>query len=572
MEAEDLASQADSIRAEDPAGAAELYSRASDLGSSRASSSLGYMYMAGEGVPADPGRAELYLRRAVEAGEPKAMCNLGNLVIDRDPEEALELFERAGELGNVSGMRNAATVLRAGAGVPADMARAVMWLERAAETDVTSMAVLAHILRNGEGVPADKPRAAGYYRRAAEAGDADSQYDLAMMLDAGDGIPADKAESERWFRASAAQGDNDARLCLGGILYERSEFAEAEEVFTDAAMDGDVKAMYNLALMYAEGSLGEADMDKAAEWLEMASEKGFAYAQSMLGTVLLDRGDLEGAAMWLRRAADQGEPTARYNLGALGVSGKIEMDDKEAVRLLMSAADSGVQEAQQLLMRLSGQGALRSPAEELFQRIEMVVALLVAGAVRPVHYGAVHAEGPRRDRVHVAVPHVYRALLGHVEEREGLRDRLRIGLPPLDLARPDYDLRDSAEAVVLQQVLDLVPQLPRGDADPLPPGLQAAEGAFGVRERRTPAVGRLGVQDLLEPAAELLVRVVRAGVLPEDPFGAEPLERAEHRRLVLDAHGGQPAAQHRLEPAPGVEQGVVEVEQVEIVLPHLVAT
>lgn len=510
MEAEDVASQADSVRGEDPARAADLYARASDLGSARASSSLGYMLMTGEGVPVDAGRAEVYLRRAAEAGDPKAMCNLGSLVADRDPDEALALFERAGGLGSVSGMRNAASLLRGGAGVPADPAGAVAWLERAAETDVASMAVLAHILRNGEGVPADKPRAAGYYRRAAEAGDADSQYDLATMLDAGDGIPADRAEAERWFRESAEKGDNDARLCLGGTLYERGEYRGAEGLFVDAALDGDVRAMYNLALMYTEGSLGEPDRDKAMEWLEAASEQGFAYAQSMLGSFCLDMGLVDRAAGLFRKAADQGEPTARYNLGALGASGMIEMDEREAVRLLMGAAEAGVAEARDLLTRLSGAGRLRSPGEELVQRLKAVVARRPADAVGPVDYGAVYAERPRGQRVDVAVADVDRAPLLDVEHGEHRRDGLGVRLAPLRIPGPDYRLDGPSEAAVLQQALDLVPQLPGGYPHPLPPGPQAAEGALGVRERRGPAVRRLRAQDGVEPAAVLRVQVGRA--------------------------------------------------------------
>lgn len=358
MEASEIRAMADSVRGEDPARAAGLYRDAAEMGDAGAASSLGYMYMVGEGVPADSAAAVEWLGRAAEGGDVRAMCNLGSVLLDSDPARSLELFEEAAELGSVSGMRNAATLLRGGAGVPADPVRAVAWLEKASETDGESAGVLAHMLRTGEGVPEDKPRAADLYRRLAESGDRDAQYDLAMMLDSGDGIPMDRSESERWFRAAAEQGDNDARLCLGGTLYERGEFAEAESLFTDAAMDGDVKAMYNLALMSAQGCMGESDRSKAEEWLEMASDAGFAYAQTMLGTMLIEDGAMPEAEKWLRRAAEQGEPLAMYNLGALALSGTIRMDDQEAVRLLMSAANSGIPEAAELLTKLSQQGAL----------------------------------------------------------------------------------------------------------------------------------------------------------------------------------------------------------------------
>ncbi len=349
---------ADSVRDQDPARAVELYTIAADSGDAIAASSLGYMLMVGEGVRENKVKAEHYLRIASDAGNPKAMCNLGNLIMDDSPEEALALFERAGEQGHITGMRDAATMYRLGAGIPTDMSRAVEWFERAAKSDITSMSVLAHILRTGEGVPVDSVHAAELYLRAAEMGDADSQYQIALMMDSGDGIPMDRAGAEKWFAAAAEQGDNDARLCLGGIYYERRDFQLAENVFMDAALAGDVKAMYNLALLYLEGSLGEADLEKAEEWMEAASDEGFAFAQSMLASFKMDAGDVDAATELFKKAAAQYEPTAMYNLGALALSGQIKMDDKEAIRYIMSAAEGGMPEAQELLLKLSGQGMI----------------------------------------------------------------------------------------------------------------------------------------------------------------------------------------------------------------------
>lgn len=267
MEADELRTKADQIREADPAGAAGLYEKAAALGDAASCSSLGYMLMVGEGIPADREKAVEWLSEASDLGDVKAMCNLGSLVLEDDPVRALGLFEKAGKMGSITGMRNAAVMHRTGAGIPMDAGKAVEWLSKASETDIPSMAALAHILRTGEGVPADKPLAAELYRRAAGMGDTDSQYDLAMMLDSGDGVPVDREEAERWFREAAGGGDNDARLCLGGILYERGDYAGAEGVFSDAALDGDVKAMYNLALLYLGGELGYKDPGKAEEWL-----------------------------------------------------------------------------------------------------------------------------------------------------------------------------------------------------------------------------------------------------------------------------------------------------------------
>ena len=248
----------------DPAKAAELLSEASDLGDAQAASSLGYMLMVGEGVPADRPAAEAQLRRAADAGIATAMCNLGVLLSDTAPDESVSWFVRAAEAGSLRAVKNLAAAYSSGSGVPLDKGRAAEYYRRASDLgDADSMCVLASMLRNGDGVPVDKPGAkpgaAELYRRAADQGDSEAQYDLAFMLDAGEGITQDRAEAERLFRLSADQGDTDACLCLGGILYERGDYEGAEGYFTDAALKGEVKAMYNLGLMYSEGSLGEPD-------------------------------------------------------------------------------------------------------------------------------------------------------------------------------------------------------------------------------------------------------------------------------------------------------------------------
>ncbi len=341
----------------DKAKAAELLSKASDMGDVQSASSLGYMLLTGEGVDIDLSGAELHLRRAADSGDPTAMCNLGVMMSSSAPEGSIGWFERAASEGSLRGMKNLATAYSMGQGVPMDKNLAAEWYSKAADMgDIDSMCVLASMYRNGDGIYADKPRAAELYRKAADLGDADAQYDLAFMLDAGDGIEQDRDEAERYFRMSADQGDTDACLCMGGILFEKGLFSEAENYFMSAAMKDDVKAEYNLGLLYAGDYLGEPDHGKAMEWFESAAEKGFAYAQTMIGTMALDAGDVRRAEENFRLAAEQGEPTAQYNLGALGLSGQIKMGFQEAVEFVTKAAQAGVEPAYRLLMQLNSQG------------------------------------------------------------------------------------------------------------------------------------------------------------------------------------------------------------------------
>ena len=129
------------------------------------------------------------------------------------------------------------------------------------------------------------------------------------------------------------------------------------EPFSELRLKGDVKASYNLGLMYTDGSLGEPDPSKAEEWFEAAAEQGFAYAQTMMGSLCLDRKDVATAERWFSMAAEQGEPTSMYNLGAMALSGMIDMDERKTMEYLTRAASAGIQEAGQLLSAALGRQA-----------------------------------------------------------------------------------------------------------------------------------------------------------------------------------------------------------------------
>lgn len=217
-------------------------------------------------------------------------------------------------------------------------------------------------------------------------------------------------------------------------------------------MDGDVRAMFNLALMLTEGSLPRDDKE-AREWLETAGEAGFVPAQSMLGAMLM-HSDPVGAERWLREAASKGEPSAKYNLGALLLS--VGGDEREAVGWLTEAANDGVGEAAELLRRLS---SMRS--EELLQRRDLVRAWQagLGDAAGPDHDGAVHAERQGRAGVVGAVPHEQHVLPRDVEPGERQGQRFWVRLVMLGVVPSDDRLRDVREPRLLQQVLDLVAHL-----------------------------------------------------------------------------------------------------------------
>lgn len=129
-----------------------------------------------------------------------------------------------------------------------------------------------------------------------------------MTFEGMNGVPRDFAASRRWFERAAAWGSGEALTALG--------------------------------LMALRGLGGPADAAKAVALCRRGAERGFPGAQTGMGHLCWDGTgvprDREAAFAWWGRAARQG--------------------DEEARRLLVEAADAGLEAARALVAEL-GLGA-----------------------------------------------------------------------------------------------------------------------------------------------------------------------------------------------------------------------
>ena len=210
-----------------------------------------------------------------------------------------------------------------------------------------------------------------------------------------DGMDRDSSRKVR-VRAFAAIG-GAAALCMAVLAappargadffeayeaFQRGEYEEAREVWSQLARDGDVDAQFNLGTLYENGLGVAPDAEQAARWyraaasrrvdlarlalarlqrigalepepdedqiklLETAARRGLAEAQFELG-VAYDHGigvtqNHATAAGWYHRAAEQGLTDAQYNLATLYDEGLGTPHDIERARhWYMRAADAG---------------------------------------------------------------------------------------------------------------------------------------------------------------------------------------------------------------------------------------
>lgn len=128
-----------------------------------------------------------------------------------------------------------------------------------------------------------------------------------------------------------------------------------------AALDGDARAVYELASRAADGPAATRDPKLAMRLFERAAVAGLAPAQFRLGN-MFEKGigtarDLSLARVWYTRAAERGNAKAMHNLAVLhaeGVSGK--PDYASATEWFRRAAEHGVRDSQYNLAVLLGRG------------------------------------------------------------------------------------------------------------------------------------------------------------------------------------------------------------------------
>ncbi len=128
----------------------------------------------------------------------------------------------------------------------------------------------------------------------------------------------------------------------GWEAYKRGDYAMALEEWLPLAEQGDTKAQYNLAIIYAKGQGVPQDYTEAAKWVRLAAEQGDANAQYNLGVMYAEgQGviqDYTEAAKWYRLAAERGDANAQQNLGVMYAEGKGVIQDHVQAHLWFNLA------------------------------------------------------------------------------------------------------------------------------------------------------------------------------------------------------------------------------------------
>ena len=363
---------------------------------------LGWYYMQGDcGVPVDAKVAVQWLRKAGEAGHAWALADYGTALangvgVPLDEKKSFEVFQQAlARNGGAAAHAGLGMAYFNGSGVAQDHARALHHFSQA-EIDPVALGMLGLIHDHGFGVPENEALGASYLKRGAAAGNARAKAYYGIKLVSGTpSTPVDLPLARRYFEEAMASNESVALFNYALLLRDGrhrdggpAEPQRALEMFTRAANAEYAPAVYQVAVSYNRGSLGQKkDIAKAITMGKVAAAGGVTEAQDFLtaiylneerdaearasndralkngtGRALLHRAQAEELGLmgypkdsptavdWYEKAAAEGEGEAQVRLGFFHLQRQHGLKDAVKGRqLLQSASDANVGTAHNLL-------------------------------------------------------------------------------------------------------------------------------------------------------------------------------------------------------------------------------
>jgi TPR repeat protein len=300
--------------------------------------------------------ALVYQQRAVDAGYASAMVYLGQMYLDgqavpQDFGRAKELFEDALLRGETAAYTALAWIYRAGVGVTEDNETALQFYRDGAQRgNDWAMTNVAEFYQKGLGVAPDMNEALRWYIAAAKSGELTAQTRLARIYQIGDGVERDFASARFWFEAAAGRGVPNALTRLG-LMYEQGQGTEkdieaAARLYTDAARAGDAEAYFRLGKLYASSHPLYDDPARAAALLQRAFAENVYGADRELARLFEAGRGVEKNIAEARRlyvSAAEGNPWAARDAGRVWASSDgVSPDMEQAVRWYRIAAEGGV--------------------------------------------------------------------------------------------------------------------------------------------------------------------------------------------------------------------------------------
>ena len=276
----------------DYAKAKAFYEEAALLGSVQAIHNLGGLYNWGMGVEENRAVALDFWEEAAGAGNMYSSFNMANAFLNgngrqRNEDRALEYYLASFEQGYEPAICQYGDIMSRR--YPDDVLRIVELMENAAlNGEALCIRAISWLLFEGFDKHSDAEKLLHWVNYGVSLNNAEATYVKALIYDFDKtSIDSDPEIAKQYYLKAAELGRESAFANLG-FMYEEGKFGHEDPIsakyYYEQAIEADETWGYNnLATFYYRGTGKEVNYEKARELYEIAAKRGNSYAYSNLG-------------------------------------------------------------------------------------------------------------------------------------------------------------------------------------------------------------------------------------------------------------------------------------------------
>tara|TARA_B100001013_G_scaffold249033_1_gene154555 strand:- start:232 stop:717 length:486 start_codon:yes stop_codon:yes gene_type:complete len=155
------------------------------------------------------------------------------------------------------------------------------------------------------------------------------------------------------------EDDEDAIFKQASKEWDAGKTKQAYKLFAQAAEQGDLSSLHNLAYFYDVGIGVTKNEKKALRLYKHAVRQGNVTSMCNIGTIYRDWGNFRRARFWFLKAFENGDGDAALELAKMYLKRNARGDSKRASKYLKlaisakSVTEASVEEAELLLSNLT---------------------------------------------------------------------------------------------------------------------------------------------------------------------------------------------------------------------------
>ncbi len=338
-----------------------FYKKAASQGSSDAEYKLGTLSDAGDDVELSYDEAFKWYKRAAENGHPLAEKKIGDHYyfgygVKPDKQEAFKWYLQAANHSNIDAMLEVAWCYRGGVGVAEDPVEAFNWFSAAADLEnLNALNFVGDCYLLGIGVEANSEKAFESYKKAAELGSELGELNVGKCYYNGTGVERDYKLAARSYEKAAMKEQAEAQFLLAKLYCDGfigQDYAKGMSWFKRSAKNDYAAAYYMISYLYQYGLGVKENKEIALKNLEEAADLGDELALYDLGDHYATLGDKEKAFEYYEEASNKGFSTATIKLATCYYTGfGIDQDRDYAYNLCYKLASEGNEDAKNFMRK-----------------------------------------------------------------------------------------------------------------------------------------------------------------------------------------------------------------------------